>query len=62
MCGLVRCQGVPNKIISDNVKGFEAASKDISNVTRQYITSRIIIWEFIVEKPPSGKDFFGAAC
>ena len=50
-------RGLPTKIISDNAKGFKAASKDISNVirstaVRQYTTTRKVTWQFIIEKAP----------
>ena len=50
-------RGLPTKIISDNAKGFKAASKDISKVirstaVRQYVTTRKVSWQFIVEKAP----------
>ena len=55
----VGCRGLPTKIISDNAKGFKAASKDISNVirstaVRQYITTRKVTWQFIA---PGGGAF-----
>ena len=50
-------RGLPSQIVSDNAKTFKGAAIEIQRVTRstevqRYMTSKGVIWKFIVEKAP----------
>ena len=54
-------RGLPKLLISDNAKTFKSACKDIrritrSNVTRDLLTKKGVVWRFIPERSP----WFGA--
>lgn len=48
-------RGLPVKLLSDNVKTFKAAGREVKKLihaeeVRQYCTNRQVLWEYIVEK------------
>ena len=56
-CRFCGHRGVPTVVISDNVKTFQARSKEIQKVVRsepvqQYLANWKISWKFIIEKAP----------
>ena len=50
-------RGLPARLISDNPKTFKSAVKEVKSIGRsteiqRFLTSKGIIWDFIVEKAP----------
>ena len=55
-------RGLPSKMMPDNAKTFKAASKEIAKIkqspqVKQYLITRKVDCEFIVEKAPWWGDF-----
>ena len=50
-------RGLPAKLLSDNVKTFKTAGKEVKKLVHaeevcQYFTNKQVLWEYIVEKAP----------
>jgi imidazoleglycerol phosphate dehydratase HisB len=51
------CRGLPARLLSDNAKTFKAVAKEVKLITRsnevqQYMSTKGVIWQFIIERAP----------